>query len=211
MSRIHEGLAYKEFDMPAGIVSAEVCKKSGMLPKDGVCQHDQRGDMVVTEYFAEGTVPEEPCEHHTSARICPSSGMLAGPYCPGGAYASSVRIVGGSPDSEDGPYLYTGSRRTCNIHTSPQTVEPDTPDDNTVIDDPSVADPDGMQDPGADPGTGTDPGAGEGPGTGATQDPGGNVPPAGDTGNNDTFQPEGGVPPDQTPPDQGGMGEFIGD
>lgn len=211
MSRIHEGLAYKEFDMPAGIVSAEVCKKSGMLPKDGVCQHDPRGDMVVTEYFAEGTVPEEPCEHHTSARICPSSGMLAGPYCPGGAYASSVRIVGGSPDSEDGPYLYTGSRRTCNIHTSPQTVEPDTPDDNTVIDDPSVADPDGMQDPGADPGTGTDPGAGEGPGTGATQDPGGNVPPAGDTGNNDTFQPEGGVPPDQTPPDQGGMGEFIGD
>lgn len=208
MSRIHEGLEYKEFEMPSGIVTAEVCKKSGMPPKDGICAHDPRGDMIVTEYFAEGTVPEEPCEHHTSARVCPSSGMLAGPYCPGGAYSSSVRIVGGSPDSADGPYLYTGSLQTCNIHTTPQTVQPETPDGDTVIDDPSVTDPDAEQDPDAGPGADTGPDAGEGPGTGVTQDPDISLPPGGD---GDTFQPEGGVPPDAGPPEQGGMGEIIGD
>lgn len=203
MSRIHEGLEYKDFEMPAGIVTAEVCQKSGMPPKDGICSHDPRGNMIVTEYFAEGTVPEDTCEHHTSARVCPTSGMLAGPYCPGGAYASSVRIVGGSPDSADGPYLYTGSLQTCNIHTSAQSVQPETPDD-TVTDDPLTTDPDAGQDPGIDPGT--DPG-GE-PGTGVTQDPGVSVPPG---GNGDTFLPEGGVPPDTISPEQGGTGEIVGD
>lgn len=154
MSRIHKDLAYRDFTMPSGIETAEVCRKSGMPAQEGVCAHDPRGSMLITEYFAAGTLPQEPCDHHASVRICSVSGMLAGPYCPGTVYATSVRIVGGSPDAGDGPYLYTGDlTNTCTVHTSepqPETTTDDTDtDDNTVID-PEVG---GSQDPPDESGT----------------------------------------------------------
>ena len=37
---------------PSGIVERAVCKKSGKLPIEGVCDNDPRGSMVITEYFA---------------------------------------------------------------------------------------------------------------------------------------------------------------
>lgn len=63
MERVHEGLPDIGFDEPRGIVTAQVCRKSGMLPKGG-CRSDYRGSAVITEYFAEGTVPTETCDHH---------------------------------------------------------------------------------------------------------------------------------------------------
>lgn len=132
MSRIHAGLEYKEFKMPSDIVTAEVCKKSGMPIKQGICTGDPRGGMAVTEYFAQGTVPEEECVHHAAIRICAASGKLVGPYCPGGVRSSAIRIIGGEPGSEDGPYLYTGNvTGTCNVHTGatqpPQEAQPESP------------------------------------------------------------------------------------
>lgn len=148
MSRIHAGLEYRDFVMPSDIITAEVCRKSGMPAQEGVCVNDPRGSMLVTEYFADGTVPEEPCDHHTAVRICAVSGRLAGSYCPGTVYASSVRIVGGSPDSEDGPYLYTGDlTNICNVHTSESQPdpEPDTTVDDTRVDDNTVIDGENSQ------------------------------------------------------------------
>lgn len=58
MGRIHEGLEAKDFDIPDGITTAEVCSKSGLLPLDGVCYNDPRGSMVYTEYFDSSTVPD---------------------------------------------------------------------------------------------------------------------------------------------------------
>ncbi|MBQ3773873.1 MAG: transglycosylase domain-containing protein, partial [Pseudobutyrivibrio sp.] len=55
MSRIHSGLAYKDFTMPDDIVAVQVCKKSGKLAIAGTCDHDPRGSMVYTEYFEKGT------------------------------------------------------------------------------------------------------------------------------------------------------------
>lgn len=191
MSRIHEGLEYKEFKMPSGIITADVCKKSGMPVKEGVCIHDPRGSMLTTEFFAEGTVPEDECVHHASVRVCASSGMLAGPYCPGGSYASAVRIIGGSADSEDGPYLYTGSLATCTVHTSQPTAEPEQPQTDTGTDDnPAV-------DPGAEPDAGTD------PGSDTNQDPSG--PDAGPDGNPDPGSSPSGAEDGETaaPPDAG--------
>lgn len=54
MKRIHENLAYKDFTKPSGIVAVAVCKESGKLPIEGVCDHDPRGNCVITEYFAQG-------------------------------------------------------------------------------------------------------------------------------------------------------------
>ncbi len=77
MSKIHENLDYKSFTMPSGIVTAKVCSKSGKLPIEGVCD-----DCVVTEYFAEGTVPTTYCDVHSYETICLYSGLTATENCP---------------------------------------------------------------------------------------------------------------------------------
>ena len=57
MTRIHEGLPYQDFTMPANIVQATVCSESGLLAND-YCE-------AITEYFDAGTVPTEYCYEHT--------------------------------------------------------------------------------------------------------------------------------------------------
>lgn len=143
MSRVHENLEYKDFTMPSDITSATVCKKSGKLAVEGLCDSDPRGSMVETEYFATGTVPTEVCDHHVSATICTSSGLLAGPYCPDSTKQTSVYIVGGSAGSADGPYLLTDAlaNSICNVHTgAATTTTPDTTDQKSSTDDTKTED-----------------------------------------------------------------------
>lgn len=202
MSQVHEGLKNKKFKKPSGIVTAEVCKKSGMPAQEGVCVHDPRGSMLTTEYFAKGTVPKEPCVHHAAVRVCASSGMLAGPYCPGNSYASSVRIIGGSPDSADGPYLYTGNLRKCTVHTSapPVVQEPPVSQENPGTEPPD--NPDAGTEPNPGDGAGTNPP--ENPDAGTEPNPGGgadtNPPENPDTGTEQNPGDGAGT----SPPDDGG-------
>lgn len=123
MKRIHEGLAYKDFNMPSGITQVSVCKKSGKLPLEGVCDHDPRGSQVITEYFASGTEPKDTCDHHIAVSICNESQQVATEYCP--STSSSVYIVGGSQGTDDSPYLYdiNGFTNYCTIHNGQQQVE----------------------------------------------------------------------------------------
>ena len=118
MKRIHENLAYKDFTKPSGIVAVAVCKESGKLPIEGVCDHDPRGNCVITEYFAQGTEPTEYCDHHTVANICTASNMLAGSYCPAETVTTGVYVIGGSETTEDAPYLLTDAflSQTCTVH-----------------------------------------------------------------------------------------------
>lgn len=122
MSRIHEGLEYREFKRPDDIVECSVCKKSGKLAVAGLCDCDPRGSMVETEYFAKGTEPTEVCDHHISATICSASGEIAGEFCPDGAKGTSVYIVGGSEGTDDSNYALDKSigNGTCSIHTEAQ-------------------------------------------------------------------------------------------
>ena len=76
MSKIHENLENKSFDVPSDIVTATVCSKSGKLPIDGVCTE------LKTEYFAQGTVPTETCDVHYQGMICEYSGLRATDLCP---------------------------------------------------------------------------------------------------------------------------------
>ena len=118
MGRIHEDLEYKDFTKPDGIVTAQVCSESGKLAIAGVCDADPRGSCVRTEYFAQGTEPTDYCDHHILANICSGSGMLAGSYCPAYTTTSSVYVIGGSVETEDGPYLLTPEylSQTCTVH-----------------------------------------------------------------------------------------------
>ena len=77
MSRLHENLENKRFEMPDNITSATVCAASGKLPIPGICD-----GMMKTEYFAEGTTPTEYCDVHVTGEACVESNALATDACP---------------------------------------------------------------------------------------------------------------------------------
>ena len=56
MTRIHEGLEDKDFDMPASVEKISVCEETGLLPRAGC--------PVITEYFDIGDVPTDYCDQH---------------------------------------------------------------------------------------------------------------------------------------------------
>lgn len=121
MSRVHEGLPDIGFTQPDGIVQAQVCRKSGKLPSSG-CYADYRGSSVITEYFAEGTVPTTNCDRHTSwgSIIIPEDEKdLA--YTDDGGFvfpepteaeteeSSDDEVIGEGPADTDGPGAGPGS------------------------------------------------------------------------------------------------------
>ena len=79
MSKIHENLENKAFNVPADIVTATVCSQSGKLPIPGMCD-----ETLKTEYFAKGTVPTETCDVHYQEMVCEYSGLPATEFCPFG-------------------------------------------------------------------------------------------------------------------------------
>lgn len=109
MSRIHEELENKTFEMPDGIVRVSVCSVSGKLAVAGLCDCDPRGSRVVTEYFAKGTEPKESCNIHIMAKVCRFTGQLATDRC---AWPDDqVRVIlpvlqKGAPDSPTADTAY---------------------------------------------------------------------------------------------------------
>ncbi len=123
MSRIHEDLPSESFNIPAGIVTATVCSRSGKLPIDGLCNGTLR-----TEYFAEGTVPTETCNIHYAGPICNYCQLPATEFCP--FKVDGVRelpliedasLLSGSPNAmtevvnEDGSVSTVPAEQTGNI------------------------------------------------------------------------------------------------
>ena len=120
MWQVHRELPYKDFVMPYGITSAEVCSESGLLAIDGVCNHDPRGSAVITEYFTIGTVPTEYCNHHIAVNVCTDSGKHASANCPESHVESVVYVIGASQETDDTPYLLPEDfeEDICPIHSS---------------------------------------------------------------------------------------------
>lgn len=75
-------LEWKDFASCSNIVSRKICKKSGLLAVEGVCDIDEKNPCTVTEYFEKGTQPTKECNMHTKVVICKDSGLPAGKYCP---------------------------------------------------------------------------------------------------------------------------------
>lgn len=139
MKRVHENLESKDFEKPKGITQATVCSKSGLLPKDGVCENDPRGSLKYTEYFASGTTPKEECDHHEAISICKVSGEIAGPYCPEEDVQTKVFIVGAEQGSADYPYCASEDfmNKTCSVHDenyTPDEGDPENPSDEDPAD-----------------------------------------------------------------------------
>ncbi len=139
MRQVHEGLKNKSFDRPNGIVSANICTVSGKLPVEGLCDSDQRGSTIKTEYFVAGTVPSETCDVHVKATVCKDSGLFPTEFCPPEALEERVftsRLEPLNPENWDPSnpprirdFKYelplSVENEMCNVHTL----------ENSIIDD----------------------------------------------------------------------------
>lgn len=83
MTQIHADLPALQFPAkPDSVVSVQICKQSGMLPVPGLCDCDERGSQIGSEYFAVGTEPTETCTAHGLYNICMETGKLSVGTCP---------------------------------------------------------------------------------------------------------------------------------
>ncbi len=152
MSRIHENLETKSLPArPDGLIQVTICKKSGKIAVDGLCNHDPRGSMVYTEYFVKGSEPTESCDNHIKITVCKDSGALATENCPAESLEEHVYINtanipstispnAGNPEesaailknSEDLTYIMPETLKDnyCPIHTEEAMLPP--------VDDPTV-------------------------------------------------------------------------
>ncbi len=92
LTKANEGLVCKEAPAPGNIVKVDICKDSGLLAVDGLCDSDPRGSRVISEYFESGTEPTTPCNVHMKVTMCTSSGKVAGDNCPEAAKETVIRI-----------------------------------------------------------------------------------------------------------------------
>ena len=76
MQAISKDQKAKDFDKPDGIVTATICKVSGLVPTDA-CRQDPRGDQTTTDIFASDAVPTKACDIHKLIKIDPTNGLLA--------------------------------------------------------------------------------------------------------------------------------------
>ncbi|MDO4330498.1 MAG: transglycosylase domain-containing protein [Lachnospiraceae bacterium] len=120
MTRVHEGLADPGFPVPDSIETAVICRKSGKLAVNGVCDHDPRGNATYTEYFAKGTVPTEVCDKHVVVTVCSATGLKPTEFCP----AKRTEVCIALPQNETGETddSVFGIPGDCNIHTSISTI-----------------------------------------------------------------------------------------
>ncbi len=119
MKRVHENLPNKSFTTPPGIVRAEVCRLSGLLPIPGLCAAH---GCVYTEYFAEGTVPTQTCNVHYEGYICEYDLLPASPNCPFPIYGTAQLPLVEDPSLLSGSTMVTTNPDGTTTYTPPNTT-----------------------------------------------------------------------------------------
>jgi penicillin-binding protein 1A len=110
MSRALSGTQVKNFTVPSGIVSATVDGKSGLLPGPNT-----PGDSLVTDIFAEGTVPTVTDNVHGYVQVCAASGQLPTSYCPNVVTQPLIKLPYSVPSIVEDYKLRTPSE-LCTVH-----------------------------------------------------------------------------------------------
>ncbi len=75
MQKAVENMPVSDFPMPAGLVQATVCSKSGLLP-NAFCPQDE----LENDIFVQGTAPTDIDDVYVKAAIDTDTGLLATPY-----------------------------------------------------------------------------------------------------------------------------------
>src|SRR5699024_4681483 len=122
MTRVHKNLDSRpNFPRPDGIVSANICTQSGLLPT-ALCSKDPR-HVVKTELFVKGTVPTSKCDLHVEVKIDESTGKIATEYCPKSRVSTKVFIQRKppyNPSEHNGitpsDFQYTAPIQVCDKH-----------------------------------------------------------------------------------------------
>lgn len=179
MSKVHEGLEKKDFEMPSGLVQKKICIYSGKIATSS-CEHDQRGNATKVEYFIKGTEPRDDdlCTLHVEAQVCTASKdangnfLLAGEYCPLESVVTKV-FIQRNPSytpvkpNEKAPLdlkYELPAGEYCTIHGAPSIIEPPVSDivlpgeDNNEPD--TESGPDSSEDSSTDSDTNTPSGSG---------------------------------------------------
>lgn len=138
MRAAHKGLAPKSFSQPAGIVQLQVCKQSGKLHVEGLCDTDPRGSQSVTEYFSVDNMPIETCDTHIQVKICNSTGEVASTSCPSHTTKTFIKkaellyAVGSDGETElipkDNNYAITETQLSTICSKHGNTTDYDNPD-----------------------------------------------------------------------------------
>lgn len=107
----------KDFDKPSSIVTASVCRDSGLVATEA-CKADPRGDRTITDIFASGSVPTATCTVHKLAKVCKETGKLANEYCPSEEKSFITREY--TPTIKTSDWTYMLPTETCTVHTKPK-------------------------------------------------------------------------------------------
>lgn len=114
------GRAGGYFEMTGGIVQASICKKSGKAPISDLCDKDPKGSMIISEYFAEGTVPGGSCDVHTKCTVCEESKKLPTEYCPKTktiiCRTRPMDVTGGEAKGKTLDTEFAPPKEKCKIH-----------------------------------------------------------------------------------------------
>lgn len=141
MQDIHKDLPKKTFEKPSNIVTARICKDSGMSAT-GSCTN------TYTEEFVSGTVPSA-CKGHSKIKVCKETGKLANEFCTDVEERSGLQ----PPEKEKNATWktsvggkYSTIKETCDVHKEPQVDTNivnnviDTPENNAPVNNTTVVD-----------------------------------------------------------------------
>lgn len=126
MKKVHTGLESKSFQRTGNIVTAKVCKKSGLLPTEDC----EEAGCVYTEEFVKGTVPTKSCETHVKRKVCIGEDgkiKLANDFCP-----NAIEMVFITRPNSDKDRAWEKAadakdmlpEETCEVHVKPEEPSP---------------------------------------------------------------------------------------
>ncbi|HET6317420.1 MAG TPA: transglycosylase domain-containing protein, partial [Chloroflexota bacterium] len=124
MAAALDGVPPAAFQRPAGVVDAEVCALSGLLPTQECRENSLPVHGVVKDVFVQGVnLPTKPDDWHSRVEVCKVSGKLATPLVPANAREAAVFATVpepyrawasthgfASPPNEDCSDVYQGER-----------------------------------------------------------------------------------------------------
>ena len=118
MERVLADTPPNGFPVPSGLVTAEVCARSGMAPTE-LCPQTR------TEIFVDGTAPTEPDNIYQRIGICTVTGKRATDFCP--LELVEERIFEVYPEEyrewTERAGIPQPPRKECQLHTDPSRVE----------------------------------------------------------------------------------------
>ena len=119
MKQIHSGLPAYSFEMPAGVVKANVCGDTGLLATD-------KCTNVYSEVYLTGTVPSA-CDGHIEVTLCTETNLIANEYCK----TTQTQTYITRPETETDPAWTTEEKgkydqitEVCTKHKAPEVKPP---------------------------------------------------------------------------------------